>query len=168
MGTIRLVQLDPSLEKAISSDEGYRAAMAAEDWNALADAVLRIVGRTVPELPNDANRLHWGGYIAVDPDTREVIGSCAYKSAPSDEGVVEIAYHTYPMFERRGYATAMARELIALASDAPGVRRILAHTLAEPNASTRVLTKAGMEFVGDVVDPDDGRVWRWQVAVATD
>ena len=42
------------------------------------------------------------------------------------------------------------------------VRRIRAHTLPERNASTSVLTKAGFELLGAVVDPEDGLVWRWE------
>ncbi len=38
----------------------------------------------------------------------------------------------------------------------------LAHTCPEPNASTRVLTKCGFRRVGEVMDPDDGLVWRWE------
>lgn len=42
------------------------------------------------------------------------------------------------------------------------VLRIRAHTLPERNASTSVLTKAGFEKLGEVVDPDDGLLWRWE------
>ena len=59
----------------------------------------------------------------------------------------------------------MATKLIALAGGSPMVRQVIAHTLPEPNASTRVLQKAGMTFAGEVIDPDDGRVWRWQSAL---
>ena len=67
--------------------------------------------------------------VRLDPaieHTGEVIGSCAFKAPPSEDGTVEIAYFTYPTFERRGYATAMARELIELASGSADVRRIVA------------------------------------------
>ena len=57
----------------------------------------------------------------------------------------------------------MATKLIELASGSAAVRRIIAHTLPETNASTRVLEKAGMTFVGEVIDPEDGRVWRWEI-----
>jgi hypothetical protein len=29
-----------------------------------------------------------------------------------------------------------------------------------------VLERVGMTFVGEVIDPDDGRVWRWQIQTA--
>jgi ribosomal-protein-alanine N-acetyltransferase len=39
---------------------------------------------------------------------------------------------------------------------------VRAHTLPNPNASTRVLTKCGFHRVGEVIDPEDGLVWRWE------
>ena len=77
-----------------------------------------------------------GGYFVVDEGTREVVGSCAFKTLPTDEGSVEIAYFTYPGFEGRGYATEMASKLIELARRSAAVRQIIAHTLPETNAST--------------------------------
>jgi ribosomal-protein-alanine N-acetyltransferase len=52
--------------------------------------------------------------------------------------------------------------LLDLAARDPRVRLVRAHTLPEPNASTRVLQKCGFVHVGEVMDPEDGRVWRWQ------
>jgi hypothetical protein len=40
------------------------------------------------------------------------------------------------------------------------VRRVCAHTLPEENASTGVLTKCGFRKTGELMDPDDGLVWR--------
>ena len=90
------------------------------------------------------DELQWGGYFVVDAGTREVVGSCAFKTPPIEDGTVEIAYFTYPGFEGHGYATGMARKLIELASGSAAVRRVVAHTLPETNASTRVLEKVGM------------------------
>jgi RimJ/RimL family protein N-acetyltransferase len=41
-------------------------------------------------------------------------------------------------------------------------RTIRAHTMPEQNASTRVLEKCGFRWLGEVVDPEDGAVWRWE------
>ena len=35
--------------------------------------------------------------------------------------------------------------------------------LPEANASGRVLAKCGFRRVGEVIDPDDGVVWRWEI-----
>jgi RimJ/RimL family protein N-acetyltransferase len=42
------------------------------------------------------------------------------------------------------------------------VQVVRAHTFAESNASARVLTKCGFHHAGEVIDPDDGPVWRWE------
>lgn len=159
----RLLRLSPALEQAIADDPDYQEAMSKEDWTQLANAVVRVVGGSLSDVGSQPPELHWGGYLAVDENTQEVVGSCGFKGPPTADATVEIAYFTYPGFEGRGYATAMARQLVELASRAPEVRRVVAHTLPETNASTRILERLGMAFAGEVVDPDDGLVWRWEL-----
>lgn len=105
----------------------------------------------------------WAGYLAVDKTTREIHGTCAFKGAPDEYGCVEIAYFTFPGFEGRGNAVAMASSLLRIALASPQITKVIAHTLPERNASTRVLEKSGFAFVGDFEDPQDGHVWRWQI-----
>ena len=102
------------------------------------------------------------GFAVVDPESASVIGSAGFKGPPDQEGVVEIAYGIVPASEGRGYATEAAAALVTFAFSDNRVRLIRAHTLPTPNASTRVLAKCGFERVGEVVDPEDGLVWRWQ------
>ena len=104
----------------------------------------------------------WIGYLAVDKPSRTIVGTCAFKGGPNQEKTVEIAYFTFPDHEGKGYATAMAHALIQIALASPEAPHIIAHTLPLANASTKVLQKVGMKFVGDVIDPEDGPVWRWQ------
>jgi len=66
----------------------------------------------------------------------------------------------------QGYATEAAEALVRYAIDSGQVGTVCAHTLPEANASTRVLTKCGLECVGEVVDPEDGLVWRWEIKSA--
>jgi len=102
------------------------------------------------------------GFAVVDRKSGLVIGSAGFKGAPDGEGMVEIAYGIVPAFEGKGYATEAARALIAFVLNDSRVRVIRAHTLPTPNASTRVLTKNGFAKVGEIVDPEDGLVWRWE------
>jgi ribosomal-protein-alanine N-acetyltransferase len=104
----------------------------------------------------------WVGYLTVDKTSRTIVGTCAFKGNPNRQKSVEIAYFTFPDHEGKGYATAMAKALIQIALSHPESPHIIAHTLPRPNASTKVLQKVGMKFAGDVIDPEDGPVWRWQ------
>lgn len=92
-----------------------------------------------------------------------VIGSCGYKGPPGPGGIVEIAYGVDPQYQGHGYATEAALALVAYAFESDEVRSVVAHTQPEPNASTRVLTKCGFRYVGEVIDPGDGLVWRWEL-----
>ena len=101
----------------------------------------------------------WRGYFAVEG--KQAIGSCGFKGNPLN-GAVEIAYYTFPPYEGRGFGTQMASALTQLALATDASLQVIAHTLPEPNASTRILTKNGFRFAGEVMDPEDGRVWRWE------
>ena len=54
----------------------------------------------------------------------------------------------------------MAAGLVERAERAIEVRRVRAHTRPEKNASTRILEKLGFERIGEIIDPEDGPVWR--------
>ena len=101
----------------------------------------------------------WGAYLACDQDTP--VGVAAYKSAPNAIGEVEIAYSTFPVYERRGYARAIIAALLDLGFRS-GASTIVAHTLAEDNPSNAALRRHGFSFAGEVTDPEDGLVWRWK------
>ena len=102
------------------------------------------------------------GFAVLHTADRLVIGCGGFKGPPNADGVVEIAYGIAPGYRGRGFATEVARALTEYALGDTRVRTICAHTLPEPNASTRVLAKNGFHFTGEVNDPEDGPVWRWQ------
>ena len=102
------------------------------------------------------------GFALIHRDNGAEIGSCGFKGPPSADGTVEIAYAVEPAHQDQGYATEAAEALTAYAFTCEGVLTVRAHTLQQPNASTRVLTKCGFQFVGDHLDPEDGPVWRWE------
>jgi RimJ/RimL family protein N-acetyltransferase len=102
------------------------------------------------------------GFVLVHRATGSVIGKCGFKGPPGADGMVEIAYGVAPEHQGKGYATEAAEALVNYAFGSGQVRVVRAHTLPEPNASTRVLTKCGFRRVGEVIDPDDGLVWRWE------
>jgi len=102
------------------------------------------------------------GYTVLLAESREAIGGVSFKGAPGPDGVVEIAYGIDEAFRRRGFATESAGALVAFAFADARVRLVCAHTYPGAAESGRVLTKCGFTRVGDVVDPEDGLVWRFE------
>jgi RimJ/RimL family protein N-acetyltransferase len=122
--------------------------------------VARLVHERIVPLSGDPQ---WWGYFAVLLPVRSIVGMCGFKGPPDANRTVEIGYGTMSNHQGRGYATIMARKLVGIAFATNEVDRVIAHTLPEPNASTRVLGKVGFRFAGEVMDPEDGRVWRWKI-----
>jgi RimJ/RimL family protein N-acetyltransferase len=102
------------------------------------------------------------GFAVVLRASGERIGTAGFKGPPDAEGRVEIAYGIDEAQRGRGYATEATHELIAWARARANVRLVRAHTLPEPNASTRVLQKSGFVHAGAIEDPEDGPIWRWE------
>ena len=102
------------------------------------------------------------GFWIVEKSTGEIVGGAGFKGGPDAEGMVEIAYGIVPSREGRGYATEAALALVHFAGNDPRVRLIRAHTRPELNASSGVLKKCGFVQVGEVLDAEDGPVWRWE------
>jgi [ribosomal protein S5]-alanine N-acetyltransferase len=105
------------------------------------------------------------GFRLVLPDGTNV-GVGSFKGPPVD-GMVEIAYAVVPEHQRKGYATQASRLMVAHAFESPEVRVVRAHTLRDGVASQGVLRKCGFQYVGDVLEPEDGLVSRFEVVRPT-
>ncbi len=101
----------------------------------------------------------WTGYVAVIDS--QCIGTCGFKSPP-ENGRVEIAYFTFPEYEGRGYATLMAHMLLEMARITDPHITVIAQTLPQKGASTRILEKIGFKLTGSIHHPEDGEVWEWE------
>jgi len=104
------------------------------------------------------------GYFFIHRELNIPIGSGGFKGEPDSDGVVEIAYGIDDAFQRQGYATEAAATLVDFAFADVRVRTVCAHTLPGASASARVLHKCGFTRVADVVDPEDGQLWRFEKA----
>jgi copper homeostasis protein len=160
MKPVRLIPVDPDMACLLERGPECFAASHQVNLGPYAEQTRAVVEQTLEFYQRAPRQPPWLGFVVADADTAHVVGTCGFKSSPA-QGAVEIAYHTFPSFEGQGYATTMAARLTGLALGSPAVRQVIAHTLPERNASTRVLDKIGMKLVGEVDDPEDGRVWRW-------
>ena len=105
----------------------------------------------------------WQGYFFLHPKDRVLVGNGAFKGPPDDSGTIEIGYEIASEYWNRGLATEAAQGMMDYAFSHEEVRAVIAHTLAQRNASNRVLQKVGMKFIAEVNDPEEGKIWRWQI-----
>jgi RimJ/RimL family protein N-acetyltransferase len=107
----------------------------------------------------------WWTALFVLDEPRVVCGAGGFRGPPSQDGMVEIGYSIAPAWRGKGLATAAAHELVRISLADPRVVYVQAHTLAQPNPSTRVLEKAGFRRVAQLIDPMEhpGPIWRWRL-----
>ena len=121
-----------------------------------------VTGEFAREMASVANAEHvapWCGYILRRDGVPA--GFAGFKAPPDASGTVELGYLTFPAHTGQGVASEIAASLTEIAF-AQGAMSVVAHTLPQPNASTRVLEKAGFERAGTGLDDDAGEVWRWE------
>jgi len=104
----------------------------------------------------------WGARFFVAGDPPELVGWGGFKGPPTG-GVVELGYEVAEVRRGRGLATTATRAMLAEAFSDERVTAVIAHTLAEHNASTRVLEKAGFRHDGEELE-DGEIVWRFSLA----
>ncbi|MEY2550383.1 MAG: [ribosomal protein S5]-alanine N-acetyltransferase [Verrucomicrobiota bacterium] len=103
------------------------------------------------------------GFGVVHVADNLLIGLCSFGGPPSRQGTVEISYGIAPSYRERGFATEATRLIVARAFEDERVRAVQAHTLPERNASTKVLEKCGFTLQGELMHPEDGLIWRWEL-----
>lgn len=159
----RMIRVEPlSLEwiEALAEGDGtfterFGIPVVAE-WLAFPEALPYML-----ETVRASGASAWGSHLFFHEGA--LVGFGGWKGAPV-EGAAELGYAVAPERRGRGIATAVVRVLVERGRDA-GLTTVLAHTLAETNASTRVLERCGFTKTADVDDPEDGALWRWELSV---
>jgi [ribosomal protein S5]-alanine N-acetyltransferase len=147
------------LKLVLRTPEEVRAAIEAMDASdkaqLSADWLARLHASTSPDP--------WvHGFSLVHLVSGATVGQCGFKGPPDADGMIEIAYGVNSDQEGKGYATEAARALVAYAFSFDQINLVRAHTLPQSNASTRILAKCGFQYVGEITDPEDGLVWRFE------
>jgi aminoglycoside phosphotransferase (APT) family kinase protein/RimJ/RimL family protein N-acetyltransferase len=153
------------LEALAESDEAFTALTGRPVEPGWAADFRGIVGHCLHRLEAGDDPA-WSMHLFFDT-TRggALVGNGGWKGAPVD-GAAELGYAVAPACRNQGIASGAVAVLLAQASGA-GLRTVVAHTLREPSASTRVLERSGFERVGD--EREGGvPVWRWERRVRPD
>ena len=119
------------------------------------------IGFSIERLRDHPDEAGWWMHFFFAED--RLIGSGGYVGPPHD-GVVEIGYEVAPAFRGRGLGIGAARALVEKACATGMVTTVIANTLASDNPSTGVLRRLGFTQTHELVDPEEGPIWRWELA----
>ncbi len=112
-------------------------------------------------IERDERNLDWGAYLIIHKSEYVLIGTCGFKGIPDENNFVEIGYEIARDYRNQELATEVTQLLLSKALVDESVVGIIAHTLAEKNASTRVLEKMGFSFERAIEDEENGTIWKW-------
>ncbi len=97
-------------------------------------------------------------WIAIHRLDQAVIGGIGFMGAPDEDGVVEMGYDVIPEYRKQGYATEMARSLIAWSFQEAGIKVVTASCLDDNIGSIKVLENVGMRRL----EPEDNML-KWEI-----
>lgn len=161
---VKLVPVKTQHKLALKSGKSQLQQMLGvkipDDWPHFPEAF------EVRDEETEASEL-WPSYFFVCPKEGALVGNGGFAAPPNDIGEVEIGYEIARAFQNNGYATAAASALSELALSREEVSAVVAHTLAQENASNAVLKKIGMSMVAELPNPEVGKVWKWSIQRTT-
>jgi RimJ/RimL family protein N-acetyltransferase len=162
---LRLITPGLALLDAAVLDSARLARMLGAE---LADGWEVFPGALVPMravVADDPGSTRWGTRLFLLAAPPTLVGWGGFKGPPSGGGV-ELGYAIAPAWRERGLATAAVRAMLADAFAADEVGAVIAHTLAQPGPSVRVLEKTGFARDGDVPDEKGRALWRHRLTRA--
>jgi [ribosomal protein S5]-alanine N-acetyltransferase len=134
----------------------------AENWLVFPETV-DFIPHALKMLETNPQILRWGMHLFLKKDENKIIGNGGFKGVADAQGMVEIGYAISPLYENQGLATEAARGMIEYAFSWSNIKMVDAHTLAEENASVKVLQKCGMTKIAEKHDEEDGDIWQWRI-----
>jgi ribosomal-protein-alanine N-acetyltransferase len=156
---IRFVELRRTAMAALR--DGDLPAASAEAGIALTDYFVTDRARwlwrlRLDQVAADPASAPWIARAAVTGPDDLVVGHAGFHGPPDPAGTVEVAYSVDPAHRRRGYATAMLRELLRRAATEPAVRTVRASIRPDNAASLATIAGFGFVEVGEQWDDVDG------------
>lgn len=156
---IELIPADDALLRRLVQGQAKALAGLCNNAAEIADTVKAVAASQLALYRRNGARAPWIGYFVRSGDS--IMGVCSFTGPPKD-GAAEIAYFTFPPYEGRGVSSAAAARLVEAALGREEIVSVIAFTLPERNASTRILEKLGFRRDGTAQDKDAGEVWQWR------
>lgn len=152
-----------TLEAAIAGNQQLAKLLSVavpENWTEFGTQALSYA---LEKICSAADEQGWWTYFPIHKNDNTLIGSGGYAGKPDSNGRVEIGYEITGDYRNKGLATEFVNALLKNAFAHENVKAVQAHTLADENASTKVLAKCGFIKTEEIDHPEDGKLWKWEL-----
>ena len=159
---VKLILLGDELVAGLARDPAATLAGFSSNSIEVANVAARVAKATMNLRTWHAAKPPWLAYLCLRTGDHAAVGACAFKRPPV-ASTVEIVCFTFPGFEQHGYGAAMGGQLIEIAFAHDTVREVVAHTVPEDNAATRLVKRLGFDFHGVGHDRFGDEISRWSL-----
>ena len=110
----------------------------------------------IPRVKADPTFAEIGLILAVEKNSKEIIGSAGFHDFPNDVGMIEIGFGVVPEKQNQGFGKELLHGMWRMICKLPEVK-ILRYTVSPTNApSVHIIKKLGFLEVGEQIDDEDG------------
>lgn len=110
----------------------------------------------IPRVKKEPSFAEIGLIIAVERESKLIIGSAGFHDFPDQNGMIEIGFGIVPEKQKQGFGTELLHgmwEMICKNTDV----KILRYTVSPTNSpSLHIIKKLGFIEVGEQIDDEDG------------
>jgi len=110
----------------------------------------------IPRVKAEPNFAEIGLILAIEKETKELIGSAGFHDFPDSNGMIEIGFGIVPEKQNQGFGTELLIGMWKMICLRPDVR-LLRYTVSPENLpSLHIINKLEFSKVGQQMDPEDG------------
>jgi RimJ/RimL family protein N-acetyltransferase len=110
----------------------------------------------IPRVKKDPHFAELGIILAVEKESKQVIGSAGFHDFPDQNGMIEVGFGIVPEMQNKGFGKELLFGMWDWISKNPEVK-ILRYTVSPTNApSMHIINSLGFTKVGEQMDPEDG------------
>ena len=110
----------------------------------------------IPRVKADPTFAEIGLILAVEKNSKEIIGSAGFQDFPNEDGMIEIGFGVVPEKQNQGFGKELLHGMWRMICKLPEVK-ILRYTVSPTNApSVHIIKKLGFLEVGEQIDDEDG------------
>lgn len=110
----------------------------------------------IPRVKKDPTFAEIGLIIAVEKNSKEIIGSAGFHDFPNEVGMIEIGFGIVPERQNLGFGKELLHGMWKMICKEPDVK-ILRYTVSPENApSVHIIKNLGFLEVGKQIDDEDG------------
>jgi ribosomal-protein-alanine N-acetyltransferase len=110
----------------------------------------------IPRVKKEPHFAELGIILAVEKESRKVIGSAGFHDFPDQNGMIEVGFGIVPEMQNNGFGKELLFGMWDWMSRKPEMK-ILRYTVFPTNApSMHIIKKIGFAEVGEQIDDEDG------------